>query len=171
MKVSLIAAMDKNRVIGSNNELPWRLPSDLRRFKSVTMGKSVVMGRKTYESIGKPLVGRHNIVVTRDREYLAKGCTVVHSIDEALLAAEGEEVMVIGGAQLYEQLLPRADRLYLTIIDAEFPGDAYFPAIDPDRWQEVRREPNTPDKKNQYAFDFVVMERRPNLVDSSRPPN
>ena len=122
-RIALIAALAENRVIGRKNRLPWRLPADLRRFKSLTMGKPVIMGRKTYESIGKPLPGRSNIVVTRDPDYRAQGCQVVHSLDQALEAGAGHaEVMVIGGAELYRQALGRAQRMYLTLVRAEVEG-------------------------------------------------
>lgn len=161
MTISLIAAMADNRVIGIDNTLPWHLPADLRHFKKITMGKPILMGRKTYESIGKPLPGRTNIIVTTDRGYQAPGCIVVHSIDEALGATqESEEVMVIGGASFYEQLLPRADRLYLTLIHADFAGDAYFPDIDPTQWREIGRTDGEPDETNPYRYSFVVLERK-----------
>ncbi|MFA7095676.1 MAG: type 3 dihydrofolate reductase [Gammaproteobacteria bacterium] len=159
--ISLIVAMDRNRLIGADNGLPWRLPADLKYFKSITMGKAIIMGRKTYESIGRPLPGRTNIVVTRERGYQAPGCIVVHSIDEALARPEcGDEVMIIGGASFYEQMLPRADRLYVTFIDAEFAGDTYFPAFDLDAWREIRREDHEPDEQNRYRYSFTVLERK-----------
>ncbi|MCI0398863.1 MAG: type 3 dihydrofolate reductase [Chloroflexi bacterium] len=165
MRLALIAAMDVNRVIGRDNQIPWRLPADSKRFKALTMGKPLILGRKTYESIGRPLPGRTNIVVTRDREYQAEGCLVVHSVDEALATAAAYsgadgEVMVGGGAVLYEALLARADRLYLTFIDAVFEGDTCFPAFDAGQWQEVAREAHPPDEKNPYTYTFVTYERR-----------
>jgi dihydrofolate reductase len=135
--------MAKNRVIGANNTLPWRLPEDLKHFKALTLGHPVVMGRKTFESIGKPLPGRTNIVVTRSPGFAATGCLVVNSPEAALavaFAAEGgNEACVIGGAELYRALLGRADCIYLTEIDREVEGDAYFPELDPKQWQEVER--------------------------------
>jgi dihydrofolate reductase len=161
MHISLIAAMARNRVIGLDNQLPWRLSADLQRFKALTMGKPIVMGRKTYESIGKPLPGRTNIVVTRDTGYSADGCRVVHSIDEALLAAgDCDEVMIMGGADLYSQMLPRADRLYLTEVQADVSGDARFPGFDKAQWQELERESHRADEKNEFDYDFVVLARR-----------
>lgn len=155
--------MDRNRVIGLRGRLPWRLPDDMRRFRALTMGKPVLMGRKTYESIPerlRPLSGRHNIVLTRRPDYTAPGCTVVDTIDAGLAAAAGaDEVMVIGGATLYEQLLPRADRLYLTLVDAALEGDAYFPPLRPSQWREVQREPHPADARHAYSFTFVVFER------------
>lgn len=161
MRVSLIAAMARNRVIGRDNQLPWRLSADLQHFKSLTMGKPIVMGRKTYDSIGKPLPGRTNIVVTRDRDFAAEGCVVTHGIEAALQAAAGhDEVMVMGGANLYEQLLPRADRLYLTEVRADVEGDAWFPLFDPADWRERERQAHQADEKNEYDYDFVVLERK-----------
>ena len=160
MIISLIAAMGRNRVIGINNTLPWRLPADLKHFKQITMGKPVLMGRKTYESIGKPLPGRANIIVSSDHHYEVPGCVVVQSIDEALATAAGyEEVMVIGGASFYQQLLPRADRLYLTLIDADFNGDAWFPEIQPEQWQEQERVDHAPDAANAYHYSFLMLQR------------
>ena len=159
-RIALIAAMAENGVIGRENRLPWRLPADLRRFKSVTMGKPVIMGRKTYESIGKPLPGRSNIVVTRDPDYRAQGCQVVHSLDQALEAGAGHaEVMVIGGAELYRQALGRAQRMYLTLVRAEVEGDTLFPDIEPQQWRELERESHRADEKNQYDYDFVILQR------------
>jgi len=160
MKISLIAAMADNRVIGRDNRLPWRLPADLRHFRKITLGKPVVMGRKTWESIGRPLPGRTNIVVTRDPDYLAEGCVVAHSVDEALTACAGsEEVMVIGGANLYQQLLDRADRLYLTRVRAEVEGDAWFPAFDAAQWREVEHESHRRDDANEFDYEFLLLER------------
>jgi dihydrofolate reductase len=161
MHISLIAALARNRVIGRDNQLPWRLSADLRRFKALTMGKPIVMGRKTYESIGKPLPGRTNIIVSRDSSYSAEGCCVVHSIDDALLAAgDSDEVMIMGGANLYSQLLPRADRLYLTEVQADVSGDTWFPEFDEMQWQELERESHQADEKNEFDYDFVVLARR-----------
>jgi dihydrofolate reductase len=159
-RIALIAAMAENRVIGRANRLPWRLSGDLRRFKALTMGKPVIMGRKTYESIGKPLPGRSNIVVTRDRGYRAQGCRVVHSLEQALEAAAGDaEVMVIGGAELYRQSLERAERIYLTRVKAEVDGDALFPYIEPQQWREVERESHRADEKNEFDYDFITLQR------------
>ena len=159
MRVSLIAAMAENRVIGRDNQLPWRLSADLQHFKALTMGKPIIMGRKTYESIGRPLPGRTNIVITRDSAFQAEGCAVVHSIEQALAVARGfEEVMVIGGAELYRQMLDHADRLYLTLVRTEVEGDALFPEIG-QQWREVERESCKADDKNQFDYDFVTLER------------
>jgi dihydrofolate reductase len=165
MTVSLVVAMAANRVIGKSGGLPWRLPGDLRFFKAVTMGKPLIMGRKTYESIGRPLPGRANIVVTRTGEVNAEGITVTHDFHEALKLAraiaagnETDEVMVIGGGDIYRQALPLADRIYLTEIHAEFDGDTFFPPLG-ERWHEVSRTPGTPPEGGP-AYDFVVLERR-----------
>ena len=158
--LSLIAAMAHNSVIGLNNQLPWRLPADLKHFKAVTLGKPVIMGRKTYESIGKPLPGRINIVVTRDASYTAEGVVIVHSLAEALAKSKAApEAMVIGGAQLYAEALPHAQRMYLTLIDAEFAGDAFFPAYDPRDWRETAREEHAPDEINPHSYRFIILER------------
>ncbi|HHJ18122.1 MAG TPA: type 3 dihydrofolate reductase [Gammaproteobacteria bacterium] len=160
MRVALIAALAENRVIGRDNQLPWRVPADLKHFKALTMGKPIIMGRKTWESIGRPLPGRDNIVVTRDAGYRAEGCKVVHSVAEALQAAgDAGEAMIIGGANLYEQTLDVADRLYLTQIRAEVEGDARFPVIDMQAWREIERESHPADERNEFAYDFVVLER------------
>ncbi|MCA9742733.1 MAG: type 3 dihydrofolate reductase [Deferribacteres bacterium] len=162
MLISLIAAMDKNRLIGKDNGLPWRLPADLRHFKTITMGKPVIMGRKTHESIGFVLPGRHNIVVTHNQSYSADGCSVVHSFEQALQAAANvDEVVVIGGATLYKSALAKADRLYLTFIEGEFNGDAYFPEFDISMWLEAERQDFQPDEKNLHAYSFVTYERKP----------
>jgi dihydrofolate reductase len=157
--ISLVVAMGTNRVIGRDGRLPWRMPGDMKRFREVTMGKAIIMGRVTYESIGRPLDGRHNIVVTRDRDYPAQGCTIVNSIEEALDAAGKGEVMIIGGALLYEQLLPKADRIYLTLIDAEFVGDSYFPEISAAYWSQVSLEICSADDRNPHNYAFMVLER------------
>lgn len=160
MIIALISAMGRNRVIGINNTLPWRLPADLKHFKQITMGKPVLMGRKTYESIGKPLPGRTNIIISHGRDYQVPGCIVAHSIDAALASAAGhEEIMVIGGAALYEQMLPRADRLYLTLIDEDFKGDAWFPEIQPEQWQKQDCADHAPDAANPYHYSFMTLQR------------
>ncbi len=141
-RISLIAAIARNRIIGANNALPWRLPEDLRHFKAVTMGHPVIMGRRTFESIGKPLLGRSNIVVTRSSAFAATGCAVVNSPAAALAACGGcDEAFVIGGAELYGALLGRADFMYLTEIDREIEGDTRFPEFDRNEWQEISRKP------------------------------
>jgi dihydrofolate reductase len=158
--LSLIAALAENRVIGRDNDLPWRMPADLRHFRRTTLGHHVIMGRRNYESIGKPLAGRTNVVVTGNRGYRAPGCQVVHSIEAALaLARNDPEPFVIGGAALYAQTLAQADRLYLTLIHAEVPGDTFFPEIDAQAWHERHRERHEADAENPYPYSFVVLER------------
>jgi len=160
MRIAIIVAMAGNRVIGRNNQLPWRIPADLRHFRALTMGKPIIMGRKTYESIGRPLPGRDNIVITADRLYQAEGCQVVYSIDQALQAAgRCEEALIIGGANLYRQTLEYADRLYLTLVKAEPQGDAWFPEVEPQQWREIEREKHKADESNEYDYDFVVLDR------------
>ena len=160
-RIALIAAMTDDRVIGIENRLPWKLPADMKWFRQHTLGKPIVMGRKTFESFGsKPLPERLNIVITRDRNYRAEGAVVVHDIDEALAAAgDAEEVMIIGGASFYEQMLPQADRLYLTFVHADVKGDAWFPEFDRSQWREVFREDHEADEKNPYGYRFVILER------------
>ncbi|MBP6472704.1 MAG: dihydrofolate reductase [Chloroflexi bacterium] len=164
MIISLIAAMDKNRVIGQNGRLPWRLPADMHRFVDLTLGKPVIMGRKTYDSIQpkyRPLHGRTNIILTHSADYGAPGCFVVHAIEQALAAAgDAPEVMVIGGTAVYAQFLPRASRLYLTLINAEFPGDAYFPPYDESAWTITAREAHEPDEKNPYPYEFLTLDKQ-----------
>jgi dihydrofolate reductase len=160
LNISFIVAMGSNRVIGCENRLPWHMPADMRRFRRLTMGKTVLMGRQTHDSIGKPLVGRHNVVLTRNREYRPEGCTVVHSIEEALQVAGSGELMVIGGAQIYEQMLPMANQIYLTLIDGQFEGDTIFPMLSPAEWKEVSREICAADAKNAHNYVFIELERR-----------
>jgi len=166
IKLSIIVATSKNRAIGKDNQLLWHLPEDLRYFKRVTMGKPIVMGRKTFESIGRPLPGRLNIVVTRQHDWQHEGVKVVHSIDDALALAESysiidgsEEVMVIGGAEIYQAALPKAQRLYMTHVDIDIEGDAFFPVIDDTQWHEVARESFSASQKTPYDYAFCVLER------------
>lgn len=159
--LSLIAAMDNNRLIGNNNELPWKLPADLQHFKAVTMGKPIVMGRKTWQSLGRPLPGRLNIVITRDRNFHAEGAEIVYSIEEALERVKDKnEVMIIGGANLYRQALVHVDRLYLTRVDAEFEGDSWFPEIAEQDWELVLSESHQPDERNPHPYCFETWHRR-----------
>jgi len=161
MIISLVVAMDRNRLIGRNQQLPWHLPADLRHFKEITMGKPILMGRKTWESIGRPLPGRTNVVVTATADFQAPGCIVTHSVEDALAAVgEDSEVMVIGGAHLYRQLLPRADRIYLTLVDYAFAGDTWFPELDEREWKEIHRQDHDSDQKNRYRYSFVQLQRR-----------
>jgi len=159
---SLVVAMARNRVIGRDNQLPWRLPADLAYFKRVTMGHPVIMGRRTYESIGRPLPGRLNIVVSRSPQFSAPGCTVVPSLAEAWRAAgDAEEVCVIGGTSIFAEALPAADRIHLTEVEAEVPGDTWFPEFDRGEWTEREVERHAPDERHAYPFRIVVLERRP----------
>jgi dihydrofolate reductase len=165
MIISIIAAMDRNHLIGNKNQLPWHLPADFAHFKSVTMGKPIIMGRKTYESIGKPLPGRKNIVLSRNTDVRYEGVVCVNSINEALAeASEAEEVMIIGGSSLYEMLLGLVDRLYITYVDAEFEGDAWFPKIDPHLWLEKESVTRQADEKNVYDCRFVTLEKVVGMV-------
>jgi dihydrofolate reductase len=161
--LAMVVAMTKNRLIGADNGLPWRLPDDMQWFVQQTMGKPVIMGRKTYESVPakfRPLKGRHNIVLTRDPTYKAPGATVVHSVEAALVAAgESEEIIIGGGANLYAQLLPQTTRLYLTFIEAELEGDAYFPEIEWSAWRETFRQYHPADERHNFAFTWLVLER------------
>jgi dihydrofolate reductase len=158
-RIAVVAAVARNRVIGRGNRLPWHLPDDLRHFKRLTLGRPIVMGRRTWESLPGLLPDRTHIVVTRDPAYRAQGAQVFHSLDAALAAAGGEEVFVVGGAELYALALPRAVRLCLTLVDAEVEGDVFFPKIDPAQWREVAREAHAADERHAYPFAFVTMER------------
>ncbi len=159
MTLSLIAAIDKNRLIGNDNKIPWYLPADFAYFKETTMGKPIIMGRTTFESIGKPLPCRRNIVLTRG-EFMHEGVDVVHSFDEAVRSAKDEgEVFVIGGAQVYKEALSRADKLYITFVEGEFEGDIFFPEIDWDDWKEIKSDTRKADEKNPYDMKFAVFER------------
>jgi dihydrofolate reductase len=152
--------MDDHRLIGADNRLPWHLSADLKYFRRLTMGKPILMGRGTYESIGRPLPGRHNIVITHNPHYTVPGCLVVHTVEAGLQAAgKAEEVMIIGGASLYQQILPYAQRIYLTQVCGTFKGNAWFPDFDPGAWTEVWREDHDPDPKNPYSYSFIHLER------------
>lgn len=158
--LSIIAAMAENRVIGRDNALPWRLPADLAHFKRLTLGKPIVMGRRTWESLPGLLPHRTHVVITRDRHYAANGASVAHGIDHALsLVGDVDEVMVIGGEQLYRQTLPLASRMYLTLVHDEVEGDAVFPEFPPADWREVAREAHQADERNPAAYTFVTFER------------
>jgi dihydrofolate reductase len=159
--ISLIVAMAQNGVIGRDNALPWRLPEDLKRFKAFTLGKTILMGRKTYESIGRPLPGRANLVLTRDRNWIAAGVTVVHSVEQALTqAAPGKELVVIGGAEIYRLVLPFARRIYLTHVHADVPGDTFFPDFDSTQWADVECRMHPADDQHAFPLTFVTLERR-----------
>jgi dihydrofolate reductase len=154
--LSAVVAYSLNRVMGRNNQLPWHLPDDLKHFKALTVGKTVLMGRKTYESIGKPLPNRRNIIISRDQQLNIPGCEVIHFLQEIDSA---EEVMVIGGAEIFKLLLPHIQLLYLTEIQANIEGDVYFPELDPKQWKEVARQHHASDQNHAYAFDFIQLQR------------
>ena len=164
-RIALIWAMARNRVIGRHNALPWRLPVDMKHFRELTTGHPVLMGRKTFESLGRALPNRTNIIITSDRNYAAQGCLVAHSLDEAVKLAvphvppDDPEIFVIGGENLYTQMLPRADRLYMTQVETDAEGDAWFPEFDLGTWREVQRDLHPADDKNQYPCTFLTLER------------
>lgn len=161
MIISLIVAMDENRAIGYKNKLPWNLPSELNYFREITKRKPVIMGRKTYESIGRPMPERLNIILTRDKNYKADNCIVVNSREDAIKAAKGSnEIMVIGGAEIYKLFLPVANRLYVTKVHGEFKGDTYFPEFDENEWVEVKEKFFEKDNKNEYSYTIMVLERK-----------
>jgi dihydrofolate reductase len=156
-RLTIVVAMGRNRVIGRDGDMPWHLPADLAHFKQVTMGHPIVMGRRTWESIGKPLPGRENVVITRDQDYSAVGCTVVHSLEAALAGREGE-VMVIGGGQIYRQAIDHATRIHMTVVDAEPEGDVTFPNLDPS-WRTAARGAHQADERNEHDLSFITLER------------
>lgn len=162
MIISIIVAIGNNRVIGIKNALPWKLPADMEHFRQLTAQKPLIMGQKTFESIGKALPRRTNIVLTLDKNFQAADCLIAHSIEEALQIAKekGEEVMICGGVSVYKQFLPLADRMYLTLIDGDFEGDAFFPEFDWNDWDEIERIENQPDKNNPYKYTFLTLERK-----------
>jgi dihydrofolate reductase len=163
MILTLVVAAARNNVIGKDNQLLWRLPNDTRYFKNVTWGMPVVMGRKTFESLGKPLAGRTNIVLTRNNGWKVEGATTVKSLDDAIFLAKQmdvKELMVIGGGEIYKMAMPKASRIHLTRVEAEPEGDAWFPEIDPLFWQLIRKEDFPADEKHQYGYSFQVWEKR-----------
>lgn len=168
-RVSLVAAMARNRTIGLDNRLPWRLPADLRHFRALTTGGVIIMGRKTFESLGRPLPERRSIVISRDPAFRAPDPCKTVSSWEAALAAAGEvsEVFVIGGASLYAQTLPHADRVYLTLVEAEITGDAFFPEWSSRTWLETARACHPADDTNPYPYCFLVLDRRPGTLGQS----
>ncbi|RFZ95045.1 dihydrofolate reductase [Mucilaginibacter conchicola] len=160
MIISIIVAIAENNAIGKNNQLLWHMPNDLKHFKEITSGRTIVMGRKTFDSVGKPLPKRRNIVVTR-QEIEIPGCEVVKSIDEGLALCDGEdEVFIGGGAEIYRQAMDKTDRIYLTIIHKVFDADTFFPEIDYSQWNEVSRERHEPDEKNPLPYSFITLDRR-----------
>jgi dihydrofolate reductase len=160
LRISLVVATDLNGVIGRDNRLPWHLPADLARFKSITMGKPMIMGRRTWESIGRPLPGRRSIVLTRRRDFEAEGASVAHTLEEALaLAAPADEVMVVGGADVFGAFLARADRIYWTEVLTRVDGDVRFPALDLAAWREIERHEHAADDRNAFPTRFRILER------------
>jgi dihydrofolate reductase len=159
MTVTIVVAISENHVIGKDNKLLWHLPNDLKHFKEITTGHTVIMGRKTYESVGKPLPRRRNIIITR-QDIKIEGCEVVNSIEAALALCKAEqEVFIVGGAEIYKLSLHLTDRIYLTIVHKEFEGDSFFPEIDKKVWKEVSREDHQPDAKNSLPYSFITLER------------
>lgn len=161
MELSIVVAMASNGVIGRNGDLPWRLPADLKEFKAITMGKPIIMGRLTHESIGRPLPGRENIVLSRDPDYRAQGCRVINNLKELNDIVKDDEAMIIGGARLYADALTVARRLYITEVHADVEGDVRFPEFDRTAWMESRRQRYQADAKNEYDYSFVLLERKP----------
>lgn len=162
MKLSIIVAVAENGVIGHNNQLIWHLPEDLKMFKRLTSGHPIIMGRKTFDSIGKPLPNRTSIIITKNPEFQIEGCITVHSLEEAIEAAneiEENEAFIIGGAEIYRLALPFADTIYLTEVHHSFEGDTFFPAIDKDIWEEVNRTDHDVDEKHLYKYSFVELEK------------
>jgi dihydrofolate reductase len=157
--ISLIFAMGRNNALGYKNKMPWYLPADFAYFKKVTMGQPVIMGRKTFESIGKPLPGRTNIVITRSTSFSHDGCIVVNSVNKAKELVKDKDSFIIGGAEIYKAFLPMADKLYITEIDNDFKADTYFTDIDYSKWRLVSSEPGTKDEKNPFDYKFLVYER------------
>ncbi len=162
MKLSIIAGIGKNNELGKGNTLLWHMPKDLKHFRDITSGKTVIMGRKTFESIGRPLPNRRNIIITRDKEYNTEGIEIVYSLDEAIEKVRDEdESFIIGGAEIYKQAIEKANKLYITEIDEVFPeADTFFPTIDKEIWQENKRESFSSDENNPYDYSFVEYERK-----------
>jgi dihydrofolate reductase len=161
MIVSFVVAIAENNAIGKDNKLLWYLPTDLKHFKQITNGQTIIMGRKTYDSMGKPLPNRRNIVITRNADLKLEGAEVTNSLAEALLLCKTEEeVFIIGGAEIYKQALDQTDRIYLTRVHQQFDADAYFPELDMDKWVETAREEHQPDEKNNIAFTFLTLESK-----------
>lgn len=161
MSLSIIVALSENHVIGSGNQLPWKLSADLKRVKALTMGHHLIMGRKTYESIGRPLPGRTNVIITRNTTYAPEGCVVVNSLSEALsIAKDDSEVFVFGGGEIFREALPLVNKIYLTVVHCNIEGDTHFPALDPSAWIELDRQEFKADEKNQYDYSFVTLQRK-----------
>ncbi|HDR8179172.1 dihydrofolate reductase [Bacillus cereus] len=159
MIISAMVAVGENNIIGKNNDIPWRLPNDWAYLRRITMGHSIILGRKNYESIGKPLDGRKNIILTKNKNYKAEGCHIAYSIEDALSKCEGEEIFILGGEEIYQQFLPYTQKLYITKIHARFEGDRYFPEIDFSLWKEIYTEKGIQNDKNPYEYYFHVFEK------------
>lgn len=162
MSLSIIAAVDQNQLIGSQGKIPWKLPADLQYFKKRTMGSPIIMGRKTFESIGSALPGRRNIILTRNKDFTAKKCEIIHSKNKILdnFLEKEEESFIIGGAEIYKQFLAYSDKLYLTVIEHEFSGDTYFPEIDWENWDKISEKKGTTDSKNPYPYSYHIYQRK-----------
>jgi dihydrofolate reductase len=161
MKLSIIVAASRNNVIGKDNQLIWRLSADLKRFKALSTGHTIIKGRKTFDSIGKPLPNRTSVIITRQEDYKQEGCIVVHSLEEALEAVKDQEkVFIIGGGTIYKEAIDKADELYLTLVHHEFDGDTFFPEVKPEQWESVARQDCLPDEKNEYAYSFIDYKRK-----------
>lgn len=159
--IASIFAMSANRVIGKDNQLPWHLPADLKYFKAVTVGHPIIMGRKTFESIGKPLPQRTSIIITRQPDYKQDGCIIVNSVTDAIRKAQKihDNIFIIGGAEVLRQALPYIDTMYLTLIHQDFEGDTFYPEVNPQEWAAVKRQDFEPDEKNKYAYSFITLQR------------
>ncbi|MCH7883138.1 dihydrofolate reductase [Patescibacteria group bacterium] len=158
--IIMIVAMDRNRLIGDGEKLLWHLPRDFARFKKITMGYPIIMGRKTHRSIGKALPGRENIILTRDKNFTSTGCNIFHSLEEVLSLEKKKDIFVIGGGEIYQTFLPLAQKLYVTQVHGEFEGDIYFPLIPEHKWQVISRETSEKDSKNPYDMTFLIYERK-----------
>jgi dihydrofolate reductase (trimethoprim resistance protein) len=161
MKISLIAAMDNNRVIGKNNDIPWRLPKEWQYVRKTTMGHPIILGRKNFESIGKALPGRRNIILTQDRSYCAQGCEILYSVEDVIKSCHNEdEIFIFGGEQIYKLFLPYVEKMYLTKIDYEFEGDTFFPEVDYEQWQEISVQKGITNEENPFHYYFHVYQRK-----------
>jgi len=161
MPISIIVAASQNNVIGKDNQLIWRLSADLKRFKALTTGHHIIMGRKTFDSIGKPLPNRTSIIITRQADYKAEGCIVVNSLEEALAKVPADqEAFIIGGGTIYKEAMDKADQLYLTLVHGKFDGDTFFPKLDSKVWESLKREDHMPDEKNEHAYSFIDYKKK-----------
>ena len=160
--IAIVVAVAENNVIGKDNQLIWHLPADLRFFKNLTMGHPILMGRKTFESIGKPLPGRTTVIITRQPDFEAPGCIVVNSVDAAISEAQtiDQDVYIIGGAEIYKQALAKTDTIYLTRVHHTFEGDTFFPELDENDWEMISEEKHEPDEKNKYSYSFITLKRK-----------